>query len=63
MKVFIGLCVLFIGGYCVPLFDKQLGNEWALFKRVHQKQYKTNEEENARYVIREFFLIWKLYFF
>jgi hypothetical protein len=63
MKVFITLCVLFIGAYCVPLLDKQLGNEWALFKRVHQKQYKTNEEESARYVIREFFNLEMIFLF
>jgi hypothetical protein len=63
MKIFITLCVLFIGAYCVPLLDKQLGNEWALFKRVHQKQYKTNEEESARYVIREFFNLEMIFFF
>jgi hypothetical protein len=54
MKVFISLCVLFVGAYCAPILDNQLSNEWALFKRVHQKQYKTIEEESVRYDIKEF---------
>jgi len=54
MKVFITLCVLFVGAYCAPMLDNQFDTEWALFKRVHKKQYSTNGEESARYVIREF---------
>ncbi|CAF3606443.1 unnamed protein product [Rotaria sp. Silwood1] len=49
MKFFIALCVLFVGAYCAPILDNQLGNEWALFKSVYQKQYNTTEEENIRY--------------
>jgi len=54
MKVFITLCVLFVGAYCAPMLDNQLGTEWATFKRVHKKQYSTIEEESDRYVIRDF---------
>ncbi|CAF2632084.1 unnamed protein product [Rotaria sp. Silwood2] len=53
MKVFIALCVLFVGAYCAPVLDNQLGNEWALFKSVYQKQYNTTEEENIRQKIWE----------
>jgi hypothetical protein len=49
MKVFIALYILFVGAYCAPMLNSQLGNEWELFKRVHNKQYKTNEEESIRY--------------
>lgn len=49
MKVAIALCVLFVGAYCAPMLDEQLGNSWSLFKRVHGKQYNTVEEETARY--------------
>ena len=51
MKAAIALCVLFVGAYCAPMFDDQLGSSWALFKRVHEKQYNSVEEETARYVI------------
>jgi hypothetical protein len=50
MKVAIALCVLFVGAYCAPMLDEQLGSQWALFKRVHEKQYNSVEEETARYV-------------
>jgi hypothetical protein len=50
------LCVLFVGASCAPMLDHQLGNEWALFKRVHQKQYNSVEEESFRYVITDLFL-------
>lgn len=51
MKVVIALCVLFVGAYCAPMLDEQLGSHWALFKNVHKKQYNSVEEETARYVI------------
>ena len=51
MKAFIALCVLFVGAYCAPMLDEQLGNQWTLFKRVHEKQYNSVEEETARYVV------------
>jgi cathepsin L len=35
------------------MLDQQLGNQWSLFKRVHQKQYSTIEEETARRTIFE----------
>ncbi len=54
MKIFITLCVLFVGAYCAPVLDNQLETEWATFKRVHKKQYSTIEEESDRYVIKEF---------
>ncbi|CAF1384098.1 unnamed protein product [Adineta steineri] len=53
MKVIIALCVLFVGAYCAPMLDEQLGNQWALFKRVHEKQYYSIEEETARRTIWE----------
>ncbi|CAF4152314.1 unnamed protein product, partial [Adineta steineri] len=53
MKVTIALCVLFVGAYCAPMLDEQLGNQWALFKRVHEKQYNSIEEETARRTIWE----------
>jgi cathepsin L len=53
MKAFIALCVLFVGAYCAPMLDEQLGNSWALFKRVHEKQYSSVEEESARRTIWE----------
>jgi hypothetical protein len=56
MKIFMALCVLFVGASCAPMLDHQLGNEWALFKRVHQKQYNSVEEESFRYVITDLFL-------
>ncbi|CAF3095223.1 unnamed protein product, partial [Rotaria sp. Silwood2] len=48
MKVVIALCVLFVGAYCVPVLDEQLNNQWNLFKRVHEKQYNSVEEEDNR---------------
>ena len=48
MKAFIALCVLFVGAYCAPMLDEQLGQSWTLFKRVHEKQYNSVEEEAAR---------------
>jgi hypothetical protein len=63
MKVFIALCVLFLGAYSAPMLDHQLGNEWALFKRVHQKQYKSVEEESSRYVITDLFYNLEIIFF
>jgi len=61
MKAFIALCVLFVGAYCAPMLDEQLGNQWALFKRVHEKQYSTVEEESTRYVKQHlyFYAIYK----
>ncbi len=52
MKVVIALCVLFVGAYCAPMLDEQLGSQWTLFKNVHSKQYNSVEEEAARYVIK-----------
>ncbi|CAF0975592.1 unnamed protein product [Rotaria sordida] len=53
MKVIIALCVLFVGAYCVPVLDDQLNDEWNLFKRVHEKQYNSVEEETTRRAIWE----------
>jgi cathepsin L len=47
MKVVIALCVLFVGAYCVPMLDEH-NEQWALFKRVHEKQYNSVEEESIR---------------
>jgi hypothetical protein len=54
MKAVIALCVLFVGAYCAPMLDDQLGNAWNLFKRVHEKQYNSVEEESTRYVMTFF---------
>ena len=54
MKVVIALCVLFVGAYCAPMLDEQLGNDWTLFKNTHNKQYDSVEEEAARYVRKYF---------
>jgi cathepsin L len=35
------------------MIDEQLNNQWALFKRVHEKQYQSVEEEAARRTIWE----------
>ncbi len=51
MKIFIAICVLVVGTFCAPMLDNQVNSEWELFKRVHEKQYKTSEEESIRYVI------------
>jgi hypothetical protein len=51
MKIFIAICVLIVGTFCAPMLDNQVNSEWELFKRVHEKQYKTSEEESIRYVI------------
>jgi hypothetical protein len=61
MKAVIALCVLFVGAYCAPMLDEQLGNQWSLFKRVHEKQYSTVEEESTRYVKQHlyFYTIYK----
>ena len=48
MKAFIALCVLFVGASCAPMLDEQLSNGWTLFKRVHEKQYSSVEEEANR---------------
>ena len=48
MKAFIALSVLFVGAFCAPMLDEQLGNSWSLFKRVHEKQYSSVEEEADR---------------
>ena len=50
MKILIVVSFLFIGAYCAPLFNEQLDNDWNLFKRVHQRQYNSVEEESHRYV-------------
>jgi hypothetical protein len=63
MKIFIALCVLIAGAYCAPMLDSQLGNEWALFKRVHQKQYDTIEEESNRYEMKDFLYNLDMIFF
>jgi len=49
MKAVITLCLLFVGAYCAPLLDEQ--NQWDLFKRTHEKQYNSLEEEAARRAI------------
>ena len=59
MKICIILYILIIGASCAPMLNNQLLNDWKLFKRVHQKQYATNEEENIRYVTKDFSKIWK----
>ena len=48
MKAALALCLLFVGAYCAPMVDEQLENGWNLFKRVHQKQYNSVEEEANR---------------
>jgi hypothetical protein len=48
MKIFIALSVLIVGAFCAPMLNDQLGDAWALFKRVHQKQYHSIEEESLR---------------
>lgn len=53
MKAFIALCVLVIGAYCAPTID-EFNNEWTLFKRVHEKQYSSVQEEATRYIIQYF---------
>jgi len=53
MKAFIALCVLFVGAYCAPMVDEPLNNAWTLFKRVHEKQYNSIEEEANRRAIFE----------
>jgi len=53
MKAVIALCVLFVGAYCAPMLDEQLGSHWALFKNVHGKQYSSVEEESGRRAIWE----------
>ncbi|CAF4526838.1 unnamed protein product, partial [Didymodactylos carnosus] len=47
MKVFIALCVLFIGAFSAPAFDTANNDGWNLFKQVYSKQY-TNEQEVHR---------------
>ncbi len=54
MKIFIVISVLIVGAFCAPMLENLLDSEWELFKRVHQKQYKTSDEESIRYVMREF---------
>jgi hypothetical protein len=51
MKIWIILCVFFVSASCAPMVDNQLSNGWALFKHVLGKQYKSLEEELARYVL------------
>lgn len=66
MKAVIALCVLFVGAYCAPMLDEQLGAQWTLFKNVHGKQYSSVEEEAARYVLYYFYfasLFFKSYLF
>jgi cathepsin L len=53
MKAFIALCVLFVGAYCAPMFNEELGDAWTLFKRVHEKQYNSVAEEGNRRTIWE----------
>jgi cathepsin L len=53
MKAVIALCVLFVGAYCAPMPNVQFENEWTLFKRVHEKQYNSIEEETTRRAIWE----------
>ena len=48
MKACIALCLLFVGAYCAPMLGEQQANPWALFKRVHGKQYNSVEEEATR---------------
>jgi len=62
MKAVIALCILFVGAYCAPMLDDQLDNAWSLFKRVHERQYNSVEEESTRYVMRFFPKTWKYYF-
>lgn len=54
MRIFVILYILIIGASCAPMLDKQRLNDWELFKRVHRKQYATNEEESIRYVMKNF---------
>jgi len=53
MKAFLALCLLFIGAaHCAPL-DDTLAEPWTLFKRVHEKNYASAEEETSRRAIFE----------
>ncbi len=51
MKVFIALTVLVASAFCAPMLGDRLGDPWALFKRVHQKQYNSIQEESLRYAM------------
>jgi hypothetical protein len=51
MKAVIALCVLFVGAYCAPMLDEELGAQWTLFKSTYGRQYNSVEEEAIRYVI------------
>jgi hypothetical protein len=48
MKIVIVISVLVVGAFCAPMLENLLDNEWELFKRLHRKEYKTNEEESLR---------------
>jgi hypothetical protein len=50
MKSLIILCIVFISGHCLPVFDNELNNSWSVFKRVFEKEYSSNEEEINRFV-------------
>jgi len=53
MKAFIALCLLFVCAYSAPTSNVELDAPWALFKRVHEKQYSSVEEEINRRSIWE----------
>jgi hypothetical protein len=52
MQIVIVFSVLVVGVFCAPMLDDGLGDPWALFKRVYQKQYSSIEEESVRYVMK-----------
>jgi cathepsin L len=53
MKAFIALCLLFVAVYSAPTFNVELDAPWVLFKRTHEKQYASTEEEINRRSIWE----------
>lgn len=50
MKLFIALCLfsVFCVVYSAPPFSELLDTPWMLYKRTHEKQYLSIEEENNR---------------
>lgn len=50
MKVFLLLCLVFVCGNGVPIFDTELDQSWAIFKNVFDKKYSSIEEEIDRFV-------------
>jgi len=52
MKAALAICLLVVGAYCAPMVNER-DNHWALFKRVHKRQYISVEEESTRRSIWE----------